>query len=377
MKRKQSFSLNQFIKRHGVAKKKKQQKAEFCTFSPEFPLLKCLTKNYVKRRAVTKKKKQQKVEFCSFSPEFPPPKGVTKNYVEELLHRLARQTVFNHLMLAMRLFGKHEKRWLCRRHVFLVDPEENNLDPLCYTTIYATGFDTDACNWLWVSDQFAMMEELVMPMACSFVHQTPDLSRIKKFEEEIEEFSAFLKQKYRSKDFYLIVRDHLAEAHSEAIDNSYDGCCFSHSLEEADVQAEIDIDVFARTGWDFNVGYLFLLVLESHKVKLLGIIEELEFLFESPYAAATVEDMIRKRVWEVLVHDWVKEWGTEEDYIRLYETEGALRWCLDYIVPEREEAKREADENRRQIFFFDNPKARHWLSLPPFHWFDSFLCIRS
>jgi hypothetical protein len=39
------------------------------------------------------------------------------------------------------------------------------------------------------------------------------------------------------------------------------------------------------------------------------MIDELEFLFESRCAAATVEDMIRKQVWAVLVCDWVKECG--------------------------------------------------------------------
>jgi hypothetical protein len=99
---------------------------------------------------------------------------------------------------------------------------------------------------------------------------------------------------------------------------------------------DADKDAFEKSGWECNVGHLFLLLLESHTEKLHGMIDELEFSFKLRCAAATVEDMIRKQVWEVLVCDWVKEWGREEDHMRLHETKGALLWCLDYVVPERQ-----------------------------------------
>jgi hypothetical protein len=169
-----------------------------------------------------------------------------------------------------------------------------------------------------------MMEDLVMPMARSFVHQTPLLSRIQRFQRDIEAHSAFLKKERSSRDFCLIVADCLC------LDCQFNMC------------DDADQDAFEKSGWEHNVGHLFLLLLESHIEKLRGVIDELEFLFKSRHAAATVEDMIRKQVWEVLVCDWVKEWGREEDHMRLHETKGAQLWHLDCVVPERQ---RQAEES--------------------------------
>ena len=57
---------------------------------------------------------------------------------------------------------------------------------------------------------------------------------------------------------------------------------------------------------------------------------------------ASVEDMIKKRVWGALVCDWVRKRGNEEDYIRLYESQGALRWHLDFVIPEKERERQKA-----------------------------------
>ncbi len=132
-----------------------------------------------------------------------------------------------------------------------------------------------------------MMEDRVMPMACSFVHQTPCLSRIQRFQRDIEACSVFLKKEHSSRCFYLIVADHLCS------DCQFDMC------------DDVDKDAFEKSGWEHNVGHLFLLLLETHTEKLSGMIDELEILFKSRHAAATVEDMIRKQVWEVLGRDAV------------------------------------------------------------------------
>jgi hypothetical protein len=298
MKRKPPFSLSDFLLGHGEWKKKKK-----------------------------KSKKQLKVRFSQFTPVLPIPKMMANNRNEVILYQRAHIVVFNHLMIALGLYGAFGER--SRRDVFLVDSEElccveARHDDDCSKKSYMSAFDFESRDWLCAFDQHSMMEDLVMPMACSFVHQTPYLSRIQRFQRDIEAYSVFLKKEYSSRYFYLIVADHL---------------CSDYQFDMCD---DVDKDAFEKSGWEHNVGHLFLLLLETYTEKLSGMIDELEFLFKSGYAAATVEDMIRKQVWEVLVCDWVKEWGTEEDYIRLYETKGGLLWCLDYVVPERQ---RQAEES--------------------------------
>jgi hypothetical protein len=293
MKRKNLFSLSEFILRHGEWKKKKS-------------------------------KKQLKVRFSQFTPVVPIPKMTANTCDEGILCQHAHMVVFNHLMIALGLHGKHGER--SRRDVFLVDSEELHWhDDDCSAKTFMTAFDFESRDWLCAFDQRGMMEDLVMPMACSFVHQTPHLSRIKRFQRDIEACSAFLKKEHSSRRLCLIVADHLNS------DHQFDMC------------DDADKDAFEKSGWECNVGHLFLLLLESYTEKVRGIVDELDFLFKSRHAAATVEDMIRKQVWEVLVCDWVKEWGREEDYIRLYETKGGLLWCLDYVVPERQRHAEESE----------------------------------
>jgi hypothetical protein len=296
MKRKQPFSLSDFILGHGEWKKKKS-------------------------------KKQLKVRFSQFAPVLPIPKMTANNRNEDILCQRAHTVVFNHLMIALGLHGEFGER--SRRDVFLVDSEELHCvealhDDDCSDKTFMTAFDFESCDWLHALDQHSTMEDLVMPMACSFVHQTPCLSRIQRFQRDIEAHSAFLKKERSSRDFYLIVADHLCS------DCQFDMC------------DDVDKDAFEKSGWEHNVGHLFLLLLESHTEKLRGMIDELEFLFKSRHAAATVEDMIRKQVWDVLVCDWVKEWGREEGHTRLHETKGGLLWHLDHVVPERQ---RQAEES--------------------------------
>jgi hypothetical protein len=78
MKRKQPFSLSDFIHAHGGQKRKKT-------------------------------KKQIRVRISEFST-------TANNPNQQILRRVAVQVVFNHLMIALGLFGKHGKR--CRQDVF-------------------------------------------------------------------------------------------------------------------------------------------------------------------------------------------------------------------------------------------------------------------
>jgi hypothetical protein len=296
MKRKQPFSLSDFLLGHGEWKKKKS-------------------------------KKQLKVRFSQFTPVLPIPKMMANNRNEVILYQRAHTVVFNHLMIALGLYEAFGER--SRRDVSLVDSEELHCvearhDDDCSKKTFMSAFDFESRDWLCAFDQHGVMEDLVMPMACSFVHQTPYLSCIQRFQRDIEAYSVFLKKEYSSSHFYLIVADLLYS------DYQFDMC------------DDVDKDAFEKSGWEHNVGHLFLLLLETYTEKMRGMIDELEFLFMSRHAAATVEDMIRKQVWEVLVCDWVKEWGTEEDYIRLYETKGGLLWYLDYVVPEM---RRQAEES--------------------------------
>jgi hypothetical protein len=292
MKRKhQSFSLNAFIERHGVQKKKK--------------------------------KKNVNVHWCTFTPELPPSNKLT-NCLEIRLYQMASQIVLNHLMMALGLFNNEGNRIPTTMDM---DTKENQDDASLayasdesfdyasdYARTFVAAFNNDeSSEWSFV------LEDLFMPMACAFVHQTKFVSRIKRFQQEIGHFSVFLKQKFREDDFSQIVWDWVFQE---------DLCDF-----EPD-----EVDAFEESGWGNNVGFLFHLVLESHVVKLLRVIQELEVLFKSPYAASNPKSMIRKKVWEVLVRDWVQQSVTEEEYIRLYdfETKGGLWFYEDFVVPERQ-----------------------------------------
>ena len=104
-----------------------------------------------------------------------------------------------------------------------------------------------------------------------------------------------------------------------------------------DLESE-EFQEFEKSGWRHNVQHLFLHFLESHKATLLGVIQEIKYLYERPNVAS-VEDMIKKQVWGALVCEWVRKRGNEEDYTRLHESQGALRWHLDFVIAEKERAK--------------------------------------
>jgi hypothetical protein len=291
MKRKQRFSLSDFLLGHGEWKKKKS-------------------------------KKQLKVRFSQFTPVVPSPKMTANNRNEDILCQRAHTVVFNHLMIALGSCGKFGER--SRRDVFLVDSKELHWhDDDCSAKTFMTAFDFESRDWLCAFDQHSTMEDLVMPMACSFVIKLRVSLASRDFNGTLKLIPRFEK-KCSSRDLCLIVADHLNS------DCQFDMC------------DDVDKDAFEKSGWECNVGHLFLLLLESHTEKLCGMVDELEFLFKSRCVAATVEDMIRKQVWEVLVCDWVKEWGREEDCMRLHETKGGLLWCLDHLVPERQ---RQAEES--------------------------------
>jgi hypothetical protein len=284
MKRKQPFSLNQFIRRqYGLPKKKK-------------------TKN---------------VYFCDFAPMLPREK--TENLFEQTVYKVVAQIVFNLLMKAFGLQGEEGRHYRCHGSLNMegID-EDTDFHTSNFTMIFETAWKKNVSDDWLVWDESTLIEDLVMIIATSFIHGTPFLSRIKRFQRNIDDFSIFLSQQFFTDDFCLTVEAYVLEEYKRR----------SNRWEEVDTAA------FQMSGWSYNVSHLFLLVLESAKSKLLGIIEELEFLCE-PSHVASVEDRIQKQVWEVLVCDWVDKWGEQEDYIRLYESEGALRWFLDFVIPER------------------------------------------
>jgi hypothetical protein len=285
MKQKEYYSMNRFINKHGD---------------------------------ITKKKKRKNVTICEWSPKLDMPKK--GNRWEELLYNNANQTVFNLLTMKLGMYRLNGKRF--RTKGFRIDEMDFEGDnfTLAGGSDFANAFDEEAQDWISLWDKLSVMENLIMPMASAIIHRTPFLSRIKKFQCEIEEYSSHLREIFLGCNFWRLVQEVVIEDYERR------GWGDFESEEFQDLE---------KSGWSHNVGHLFLLFLDSHKAKLLGVIEEVEYLNQRIHVAS-VEDIIKKRVWEALVVDWVRKQGDEEDYIRLYESEGALRWYLDFVIPERQ-----------------------------------------
>ena len=91
---------------------------------------------------------------------------------------------------------------------------------------------------------------------------------------------------------------------------------------------------------------LFLLSFESLAFKLKSLIERLDELFGVSHPKS-LEDSMDKRTWEMLVIEWVKGWGTEKLYNKLYESRGEVAWLRDFMSPKRK--RKEEENNRRRV----------------------------
>ncbi len=268
---------------------------------------------FINKHGFTKKKQKKRVTFCEWSPKLDMPrKG---NHFERLLYNKANQTVLNLLTMKLGMYRRNDKR--SRTKGFPTD----EIDDECYFW-FREAWDEEDKKWIHFKDGESVMEDLIMPMASAIIHRTPFLSLIEKFQDTIEETSSYIREKFLYSEFWRDVESVL----NDDYDRDWD------YLESKEYQE------FEKSGWRHNVQHLFLLFLESHKARLLGVIQEIKYLYERPNVAS-VEDMIKKQVWGALVWDWVRKRGNEEEYIHLYESQGALRWYLDFVIPERQRAK--------------------------------------
>ena len=174
-------------------------------------------------------------------------------------------------------------------------------------------------------DSGHIWDELVMPIAFAFVHQTDWCPSLRRFRKFLGPWLLHFKT--------LIWTDEFTQ-HLEVMADDY-----------------FDNDYYFWSGWETACNHgciknLFINKLEGDAATLGYIIEVLESLFpgkkegkEQTWNPKEAEDVVQKRVWEMWVIDWIRDKG-ESDYIRLYESEGSLLWYKEYIVPEEEDRQR-------------------------------------
>jgi hypothetical protein len=289
-----------------------------------------------------KKRKVKHVTFVDFAPKWPPSQSELKSMnrlesVESVVYFGAAQIVLNLLTVQLGFYhSKHSSKH--GKPEFCTDNDMENFDAR-----FSDALNFDYYEWLSPGDKYSgILEHLVLPMASAFIHQSPLLYRIKKFKRIIGQWSSYIKMRFLENNFWGLVKSYVADE----MENDW-------QLEEEWLS---QLHAFEESRSTCNVAYLFLVVLESYTLRMLGLIDNLEFLFEKP--PSSVMDEIERQVWEVLVIDWVKE-ESEEKYIRLYESEGALQFYLNWIIPERaqaEEAFMEALRLQSNLWLSDGSK---------------------
>jgi hypothetical protein len=137
------------------------------------------------------------------------------------------------------------------------------------------------------------MEDLVLPMASSYIHRTSFLPRIKQFRQDYAEIRAHAMSRFTEEHFWETVLN------SSVVDDWDREYLESHPNE-----------------WSYNVSHLFLQVLECFGNGFMGVISNLELFQKQP--DRSVEGTIDRMVWELLVSDWVLKCGGKAHHTRLY-----------------------------------------------------------
>ena len=162
-----------------------------------------------------------------------------------------------------------------------------------------------------------VFRDFILPVAAAYVLNGRLKSRLRKFHSDYYGWLAAIRQDFvGGEEFWMTVEKKLEEWLWENKVN--------------DVNAFWNEYGKAKSGAIINV---FHLCLERFATDLWYLIDHLEDLFERPQKS--LETRIEKTAWEGMVVEWVEQQEDEELYIQLYETEGALAWYRDFVVPER------------------------------------------
>ena len=195
------------------------------------------------------------------------------------------------------------------------------------------------CGALWVKERKnrrfwsgpfvgheRVFRNFIMPAAAAYVLNGRLKNRFKSFHGDYYGWLAAIRQDYvGGVGFWKTVQQRLYEAY-----------CHQHGIGSwmRPIEQEAGFWSEYRAARPEVVVNIFHLWFERFARDLWDLIDRFEYLFERP--TKSLEIRIEKTAWENLVVEWVERKEDEELYIQLYETEGALAWYRDFVVPERE-----------------------------------------
>ena len=274
------------------------------------------------------------VSFLSFVPAWPPsetfpigPQIKTESCherTEDMLCGAATKILLNLLTISTGVFSNecpaqlgfmdpafHEHGTGCRRDIvddsysytakprrsdsFRFEFEDNDDEDYRRDIVddYSNAMCGDDSHEWFNFDWASIMEDLVLPMASSYIHRTSFLPRIKQFRQDYAEIRSHAMSRFTEEHFWETVLN------SKVVgdwDREYLEC--------------------SPNGWSHNVSHLFLQVLECFGNGFMGVISNLELFQKQP--DRSVEGTIDRMVWELLVSDWVLKCGGKAHHTRLY-----------------------------------------------------------
>ena len=177
----------------------------------------------------------------------------------------------------------------------------------------------------WPSGEFKDYYGMIAPIACAFVHQTGWTTKLREF-------------RVNSGVWMEMVKSMMGEF------------CNTQEMKEIIFnKANSSFDNVDATGDEFWRGFersnkqqhgrQFLLTLEFYSKKICDLVLELEETYDG--CPSPVDVVLSRRLWEVLVIDWIGETRDEEAYLFLYETPGDFFYYKDFMVEENYQRARD------------------------------------
>jgi hypothetical protein len=155
---------------------------------------------------------------------------------------------------------------------------------------------------------------LILPIACSFIHKTAWKKRLVSFEKgsgawvkEIEELSH---EHHNSLNLGNLIHDEASKDWSEDPDSNYFWKGWNDSEDQLREQFIVTFNFFV-TG-------------------IVDLIKELDYTF-SDAPPASLDVILSRRKWETLVVDWVRKENEYAAWLFLYATKGEILYFRNYL----------------------------------------------
>ena len=267
-------------------------------------------------------KKKKVVAFSDFIVVFPPLKELAYGGWERHMYR-AMHAIVVHLIAKQIGYGDP---FNCRPWMEVEFPCDH---PKCDETdqnrrVEGSGYiDLDSAMSLGAYRQCfidtladnGLYKEMVVPMACAFIHKTAWVTRLKNFRVNSREFTEHVTQ--MGEDF----------CNSERLEN-----CIRWRANQDDEWGAVDSEKFWE-GFETCKKHnfkIFLLVVEYFMGRMCTLIDDLDRLFGRPFPAS-LDDILSQRKWEIEVLDWI-ELEKKEAYLFLYTTPGEFFYYKDFVM---------------------------------------------